>query len=96
MLPQVRRWRQALEDFRNIPFQETKDNITKGTARPCVVASLLQEINKSDTLAENTIRDCAAVAFGGGILFLLLIHFKNSFFIHWLILNFDDQAHQKL
>ncbi|EIM79553.1 cytochrome P450 [Stereum hirsutum FP-91666 SS1] len=62
----IRKWRSDLEELRNGPFEEAKLQLTKGHPRPSVVGNLLQDLGENGTQeAEELIRDCAAVAYGG-------------------------------
>nr|BED42962.1 cytochrome P450 monooxygenase [Trametes versicolor] len=62
---QLQRWRQDLEDLRNVAFDTCKERLSKGLAKPSYSASLLQELAPADgSPEEGMIRDTAALAYG--------------------------------
>ncbi|KAL1945441.1 hypothetical protein VTO73DRAFT_2292 [Trametes versicolor] len=62
----LQRWRQDVEDLRNVAFYTCKERLSKGMAKPSYTASLLQELTPDDgSQEESMIRDTAAVAYGG-------------------------------
>ncbi|OJT05249.1 O-methylsterigmatocystin oxidoreductase [Trametes pubescens] len=62
----LQRWRQDVENLRNVAFHTCKERFSKGVAKPSYTASLLQELApEGGSSEEDMIRDTAAVAYGG-------------------------------
>ncbi|KAK0211153.1 cytochrome P450 [Desarmillaria ectypa] len=63
----AREWRKAVMEMRDAPYETVKNALKQGTAAPCFVSYLLDdlEMKKENRQQEDTIRNCAGLALAG-------------------------------
>lgn len=64
----AREWRKAVLEMRDAPYEAVKSALKQGTAAPCFVSYLLDDLEskKENKEHEDTIRNCAGLALAAG------------------------------
>ncbi|TRM63938.1 cytochrome P450 [Schizophyllum amplum] len=66
----VRKWRHAIWNIYNVPFERVQADVKAGVAQPSLMLSAMQEMDAqeegADTLTEERIKGLCATAFAGG------------------------------
>ncbi|KAK0239655.1 cytochrome P450 [Armillaria nabsnona] len=64
----AREWRKAVLEMRDAPYEAVKNALKQGTAAPCFVSYLLDDLEskKENKQHEDTIRNCAGLALAAG------------------------------